>query len=105
VLYLIGLVVSCVTARSATSLVSALFLWALLVVVLPNSIAALLNERTNMNEKNDQADAHTAQVWRELEQDLQDLVRTHGQRRYPPIELVERTGGGMFIDSGSKPEL
>ena len=104
VLYLIGLVVSCATGRSATSLVYALFLWALLVVVLPNTIAALLNERANMTEKNDQADAHTAQVWDALEQDLQDLVRPHGQRRYPPIELVERTGG-MFIDSGSKPEL
>ena len=112
VLYLIGLVVSCTTGRSATSLVYALFLWALLVVVLPNTIAALLNERANMNEKNDQADAHTAQVWDELEQNLQDLVRTHGQRRYPPIELVERVqpddlsiGTGTFIDFGSKPEL
>ena len=105
VLYLIGLVVSCATGRSATSLVYALFLWALLVVVLPNTIAALLNERANMNEKNDQADARAAQVWDALEQDLQDLVRTHGQRRYPPIELVEQKIGGMFIDFGSKPEL
>ena len=112
VLYLIGLVVSCATGRSATSLVYALFLWALLVVVLPNTIAALLNERANMNEKNDQADAHAAQVWDALEQTLQDLVRTHGQRRYPPIELVKRVqpddlsiGMGMFIDFGSKPEL
>ncbi|MXY84333.1 MAG: ABC transporter permease subunit [Gemmatimonadetes bacterium] len=105
VLYLIGLVVSCATGRSATSLVYALFLWALLVVVLPNTIAALLNERANMNEKNDQADAHAAQVWDELEQNLQDLVRTHGQRRYPPIELVERKTGRMMIDFGSKPEL
>lgn len=112
VLYLIGLVVSCATGRSATSLVYALFLWALLVVVLPNTIAALLNERANMNEKNDQADAHAAQVWDELEQTLQDRVHTHGQRRYPPINLIERgtpkesgSGAGTFIDFGSKPEL
>ena len=112
VLYLIGLVVSCATGRSATSLVYALFLWALLVVVLPNTIAALLNERANMNEKNDQADARADQVWDELEQNLQDLVRTHGQRRYPPVELVKRVqpadlsiGTGTFIDFGSKPEL
>lgn len=105
VLYLIGLTVSCATGRSATSLVYALFLWALLVIVLPNTIAALLNERANMTEKNDQADAHAAQVWDELEQNLQDLVHTHGQRRYPPIELVERKTGRMMIDFGSKPEL
>ena len=114
VLYLIGLVVSCSTDRSATSLVCALFLWALLVIVLPNTIAALLNERANMNEKNDQADARAAQVWDELDQVLQDLVRAHGQRRYPPINLIEqgrpderfpRSGLGMFSNSGSKPEL
>ena len=114
VLYLIGLVVSCATGRSATSLVYALFLWALLVVVLPNTIAALLNERANMNEKNDQADARAAQVWDELEQTLQDLVRAHGQRRYPPTDLIERgrpderypsSGLVLFYDSGSKPEL
>ena len=112
VLYLIGLVISCATHRSATSLVYALFLWASLVVVLPNSIAALFNERANMSEKNDQADARAAQVWDELDQELQDLVRTHGQRRYPPFNLIERVspddpadGLPMFLNSGSKPEL
>ncbi len=112
VLYLIGLVVSCATDRSATSLVCALFLWALLVIVLPNTIAALLNERANMNEKNDQADARAAQVWDELDQVLRDLVRAHGQRRYPPFDLIERvrpddpnSGLVMFLDRGSKPEL
>lgn len=112
VLYLIGLVVSCATDRSATSLVCALFVWALLVIVLPNSIAALLNERANMSEKNDRADVRAAQVWDELEQALRDLVHTHGQRRYPPVNLVEQVmpadlsiGKGMFYDSGSKPEL
>ncbi len=114
VLYLIGLVVSCATHRSATSLVYALFLWALLVVMLPNSITALLNERANMSEKNDQADARAAQVWDELDQELQDLVRAHGQRRYPPIDLIERVmlddrdrsiGLGGFYNGGSKPEL
>ena len=112
VLYLIGLVVSCATDRSATSLVCALFVWALLVIVLPNSIAALLNERANMSEKNDQADVRAAQVWDELEQALQDLVRTYGQRRYPPVNLVEQVqpadlsiGKGMFYNGGSKPEL
>ena len=115
VLYLIGLVVSCVTDRPATSLVYTLFLWVLLVVVLPNSITALLNERANLSEKNDQADARAAQVWDELDRDLQDLVRAHGQWSYPPIDMLKRvrpddsypanTGLGSFSDSGSKPEL
>ncbi|MCY3667989.1 MAG: ABC transporter permease subunit [Gemmatimonadetes bacterium] len=114
VLYLIGLIVSCVTDRSATSLVYALFLWALLVIVLPNSIAALFNERANMNEKNDQADVLAAQVWDELDQALQELVRVHGQKKYPPTDMIERIwpvdrldnfGLKMYYDGGSKPEL
>ena len=90
VLYLIGLAVSCTTDRSATSLIYALFLWALLVIVLPNSIAALLNEQVNMSEKNDQAADQAAQVWDEFDQATQEIVRAQGQTNYPPTRMVER---------------
>ena len=90
VLYLIGLAVSCSTDRSATSLIYALFLWALLVIVLPNSIAALLNEQVNMSEKNDQADYKAARVWDEFDQATQEIVRAQGQTNYPPTNMVKR---------------
>lgn len=90
VLYLIGLAVSCSTDRSATSLIYALFLWALLIIVLPNSIAALLNEQVNMSEKNDQAADQAAQVWDEFDQATQEIVRAQGQTNYPPTKMVER---------------
>ena len=112
VLYLIGLAVSCATDRSTTSLIYALFLWALLVIVLPNSIAALLNEQANMDEKNAQAAAQATQIWDEFDQALQEIVRAHGQAKYPPIKMVKRvfspeiSGIVTYSDgSGPRPEI
>ena len=90
VFYLIGLVISCATHRSATSLVVALFTWALLAIVLPDSITALLNEQANMGEKHKQAHHKAAQVWNKFDQEAIDLARAHGQITYPPVEMVER---------------
>jgi ABC-type transport system involved in multi-copper enzyme maturation permease subunit len=90
VFYLIGLAISCATHRSATSLIYALFTWALLAIVLPASITALLNEQANMGEKHKQADHQAAQVWKEFDQEAIDLARTHGQTMYPPIDMVEQ---------------
>ena len=90
VFYLIGLAISCATHRSATSLIYALFTWALLAIVLPDSITALLNEQANMGEKHEQAHHQAAQVWKEFDQEVTDLVRTHGQTSYPPVGMVEQ---------------
>jgi ABC-type transport system involved in multi-copper enzyme maturation permease subunit len=90
VFYLIGLAISCATYRSATSLIYALFAWALLAIVLPNSISALLNEQANMGEKHAEAHHQAAQVWKEFDQEVLDLARAHGQTRYYPTAMVER---------------
>ena len=90
VFYLIGLAISCATHRSATSLVVALFAWALLAIVLPNSLSAWLNEQANMGEKHAQAHHKATQVWQEFDQEVIDLVRAHGQTKYFPTDMVER---------------
>ena len=89
VFYLIGLAISCMTHRSATSLIYALFAWALLAIVLPNSISALLNEQANMGEKHAEAHHKAAQVWKEFDQEVTDLARAHGQTKYFPTDMVE----------------
>ena len=90
VFYLLGLAISCATHRSATSLIYALFMWALLAIVLPDSITALLNEQANMGDKHQQAHHQAEQVWDKFDQEVMDLVRTHGQTEYPPIHMLER---------------
>ena len=90
VFYLIGLAISCATHRSATSLIYALFTWALLAIVLPDSITASLNEQVNMGEKHKQAHHKAAQVWNKFDQEVADLARAHGQTQYPPVHMVER---------------
>ena len=90
VFYLIGLAISCATNRSVTSLTYALFTWALLAIVLPNSISALLNEQANMGEKHAEAYHKAAQVWKEFDQEVLELARAHGQTKYFPTDMVER---------------
>ena len=97
VFYLIGLAISCATHRSATSLIYALFAWALLAIVLPNSISALLNEQANMGEKHAQAHHKAAQVWKEFDQEVTDLARAHGQTKYFPTDMVEHVGREIVI--------
>ena len=104
VFYLIGLAISCATHRSATSLVVALFTWALLAIVLPNGISAWLNEQANMGEKHAQAHHKAAQVWQEFDQEVTDLARAHGQTKYFPVDMVERgafPGGYVTYDDGT----
>ena len=105
VFYLIGLAISCVTHRSATSLIYALFTWAMLAIVLPDSITALLNEQANMGEKHKQAHHQAAQVWNKFDQEVTDLTRAHGQTQYPPYQMVERLppkiGRGSITSFGS----
>ncbi len=104
VFYLIGLAISCATHRPATSLIYALFTWALLAIVLPDSITALLNEQANMGEKHKQAHHKAAQVWNKFDQEVTDLARAHGQTRYQPIDMVEQLppqgGRGTLIHWG-----
>ena len=105
VFYLIGLAISCMTHRSATSLIYALFAWALLAIVLPNSISALLNEQANMGEKHAQAHHKAAQVWKEFDQEVTDLARAHGQTKYFPTDMVEHVHtkgrGTVIYDAGT----
>ena len=107
VFYLIGLAISCATHRSATSLIYALFTWALLAIVLPNSISALLNEQANMGEKHAEAHHKAAQVWKEFDQEVTDLARAHGQTRYFPTDMVKRlpptmARGTLSVVGGTK---
>ena len=106
VFYLIGLVISCATHRSATSLIYALFAWALLAIVLPNSISALLNEQANMGEKHAEAHHKAAQVWKEFDQEVTDLARAHGQTKYFPTDMVARVHtkgrGTVTYDDGTE---
>ena len=90
VFYLIGLAISCATHRSATSLIYALFTWALLAIGLPNGISALLNEQANMGEKHAEAHHKAAQVWDEFDREVTDLARAHGQTQYFPTNMVKQ---------------
>ena len=117
VFYLIGLAISCATHRSATSLIYALFAWALLAIVLPNSLSAWLNEQANMGEKHAEAHHKAAQVWQEFDQEVLDLARAHGQTQYFPTDMVKRlppqegrgtvtyNGGTYSIRDGQTPKL
>lgn len=89
IFYLIGMAISCCTHSTATSLIYGLFLWVLLVVVLPNSIVFFVNQQINQSEITRMAEDVEEELWREYRQKVNNLVRTAGMGdTYPPLHLL-----------------
>ena len=84
--YLIGLVISCVTKSSATSVTSGLFVWALMVVVFPTGITSLLNEIAHKGNNKLIAEEQYIQLKKEFHRVANNIVHEH---RYPPMDMVE----------------
>lgn len=84
--YLIGLVISCATERSSTSVISGLFVWAFMVVVSPTGITSLLNEIAHQGSNKLIVEEQYRQLKREFHRAADDIV--HGNR-YPPMDMVE----------------
>lgn len=100
--YLIGMAVSCYTHSTSTSLIFSLFIWAFLVIILPNSIVFLINQQLHRQRDDQIAKSIEEELWREYRQQANDLVRTAGLKyTYPPLYLI--SNGTIKGDDESRP--
>ena len=104
VFFCLGLLVSSLTARSATSLIVLLFIWSIWGIVVPNAsviVAGRLRPIPVPNEVYAQKSAFTAQINQETRQAFNQKLQELGAQFNATVNIRE---GGVSI-SGSTPEF
>ena len=105
--YLIGLLVSCISHRTSTSLITSMFLWIVLIFIYPNASLFMVNRFVETEEKIEQAD-------REISQIMEGFQREKAKLRDPftwPFLLKGSWGGTSiskdvtYIAAESEPEI
>lgn len=103
IFYLIGMAISCYTHNISTSLIYSLFIWTLLVIILPSSITFLVNQQFNRQADTQRTEAMEDELWDQYQKQANDLVRTAGVNgTYPPFRLIT---SGHGYSSGSTPNF
>ena len=87
--YLIGLLISCISHRTATSLITSMFIWVVLIFIYPNVSLFMVNHFIETEEKIEQANREVAQI-------TERFQREKGKLRDPfewPFLLKGQWGG------------
>ena len=98
VFYLIGLLVSTVTRRAATSLMLCMFLWVILVLVYPNWSRFALNPMDDMRAEKISTERRIAQIREEADRERNRFLANSPLKGEPPI--FSRTEGFSTLFSG-----
>jgi ABC-type transport system involved in multi-copper enzyme maturation permease subunit len=105
VFFLLSMLVSAKSKRSATALVWMLFLWVVLVLVIPN-VAVYLAGQIRPIESEARVDAERKSIMEEFGRKIEDYERKYGSRIYIRIEAwANPTGDSPFarrVLTGSK---
>ena len=80
--YLIGLLISTVSRRSATALVFVMFVWVMLVLVYPSLTVATLDRLITIDEKLNAALSKIEQFWERYDADERASVKENSVRAY-----------------------
>ncbi|MDE0011312.1 MAG: ABC transporter permease subunit [Candidatus Poribacteria bacterium] len=84
VFYLIGLLISTMTRRTATSLMLCMFLWVALVLVYPNWSRFTLNPVGNMRAERQSANQQIDQIWEEADREEKRFLANSPLEGEPP---------------------
>ncbi|RKU37336.1 hypothetical protein C6496_09590 [Candidatus Poribacteria bacterium] len=93
VFYLIGLLISTMTRRTATSLMVCMFLWVVLVLVYPNWSRFTLNPVDDMRAERQSANQQINQIWEEVEREEQRFLANSPLEGEPPRFNIGYSGG------------
>ena len=75
VFYLMGLLISATTRRTATALMSCMFAWVFLVLIYPNLILFAVNPKINPEGKGRAVFQELAQIWEQFDKDRLQLLK------------------------------
>lgn len=82
--YLIGLLISVTTRRTATSLILCMFFWVVLALVYPNWSRFSMNPGGDMRAENQSASQQIEQMWEEAERKKQQFLANSPLKGKPP---------------------
>ena len=100
VFYLIGLFVSTITRRAATSLMLCMFLWVILVLVYPNWSRFALNSMGDMRAEKRSADRQIAQIREEADRERDRFLANSPLKGEPPIFSGSEGLSTLFSGAG-----
>ena len=98
VFYLMGLLISATTRRTATALMSCMFAWVFLVLIYPNLVLFAVNPKINPEEKGRSVFQELAQIWEQFDKErLHFLENDSLEGEDPNLNVVGR--GSWFSPS------
>ena len=96
VFYLIGLLISTMTRRTATSLMLCMFLWVVLVLVYPNWSRFTLNPVGDMRAERQSANQQIDQIWEEADREEQRFLANSPLEGEPPRFNIGYSGSSSY---------
>ena len=84
VFYLIGLLISTTTRRTATSLMLCMFLWVVLVLVYPNWSRFAMNPVGDTHAERSSTEQHVSQIWEEVDREERQFLANSPLEGKPP---------------------
>ena len=100
VFYLVGLLVSTITRRAATSLMLCMFLWVVLVLVYPNWSRFVLNPEGDIRAKKISTDRRIAQIREKADRERHRFLANSPLKGEPPIFSDSEAFSGLFSGRG-----
>ena len=96
--YLIGLLVSVTTRRTATSLILCMFFWVILVLVYPNWSRFSMNPGGDMRAEKQSTNRQIEQMWEEAEREKQQFLANSPLEGDPPRFNIGYSGESASAD-------
>lgn len=84
VFYLIGLLISTTTRRTATSLMLCMFVWVVLILVYPNWSRFTINPVGDMQAVQSSTEEHVNQIWEEVDREKEQFLANSPLEKDPP---------------------
>ena len=98
VFYLMGLLISATTRRTATALMSCMFAWVFLVLIYPNLVLFAVNPKINPEEKGRSVFQELAQIWEQFDKERLHFLKNDSlEGEDPNLNVVGR--GSWFSPS------
>ena len=96
--YLIGLLISAITRRTATALMLSMVIWSTVVLIYPSLSVFIINRLWHTPSQLEAAYGEIEQIWEEFERERIDFLKNDGVEGEDPNFNVKTPGSGSIPD-------